>query len=108
MKNFKPGQKVVFSTEHLQLDFDIRERGMAIKGALFPKEMEVVTIHEILKSNVPGYFVLQEYPYDFFNKPQAIGEIALFPLEEIGRAETEKILASIEKKRYRIFNLFNK
>lgn len=89
MKNFKPGQKVVFTTENLKEDFGHCDT------AILPKEKEVVTIESINEN--PVWIILKEYPKTTNGYIQFIHEMVLFPLEEITNEETEKIFSKLTK-----------
>ena len=90
MKNFKPGQEVVYKrlfvfTENFSM--------MNI-----PKDNEIVTIDKICKSKDPVIsWHLKEYACTICGKfTQSFDERNLFPLEEIAKEETDKILADLE------------
>lgn len=72
MKNFKPGQKVVFKwIDCVNPDFN------------YPKDNETITIkgRSIKYSNC---WYIEEYPTGKFGVRQSFTECCLFPLEELG------------------------
>jgi hypothetical protein len=104
MKNFKPGEQVVFSTKDLSpADMADFKRLLQI-GFVFPMEMEVVTISQTRQCQTPGFFALVGYSLSPDGKLRGCAEIMLFPLAEISRAETEKILDSLQQKQ-RAYNI---
>lgn len=90
MKNFKPGQKVVFTTEKLKGEFAHHDTAMS------PNEKEIVTIEKCLGFEGVWY-QLKEYPKTTNGLMQAFHELVLFPVEEISKEETEKILSKLTK-----------
>lgn len=93
MKNFKQGQKVVFSTYRLRTPRDFFEA--SFPRFILPKENEVVTI--LCNGDGPNFWVLEEYKRNKLGIFQAIDERLLFPIEEISARETERITADLEK-----------
>jgi hypothetical protein len=92
MKNLKPHQKVVFKVARLRLPFDFYREMQPDKN--FPAENEVVTIFKHSQEN-PGFYILREYPVNKRGTMQAISELVLFPLNEISKTETDKIIEEI-------------
>lgn len=82
MKNFKPGQQVVFKTEFVPY-LEINDVGN------YPKENEIVTIRGA--GLTEGWWILEEYPVSKRDIPQQMHEIVLFPLEDIHQYENSKI-----------------
>lgn len=96
MKNFKPDQKVVFSTEHLTRGMgDIRMIAFKEMNQLWPQEKEVVTIEG--PGTRSGWWRVKEYPKTSIGTGQMFSDTILFPLEEISKRETESIISKIEK-----------
>lgn len=87
MKQFKPNEKVVFSTKKIR-DYIIG------KFAILPKESEIVTVKG--KDSLTGNYVLNEYPISTRGNVQLFSEICLFPVDEILKQETEKITSDME------------
>jgi len=98
MKNFKPGQPVVFSLEKCAKEkrYTISELRLFFisRGLVLPAEKEVVTI---TRHHSGKFWCIAEYPKSLLSVSQAFDENALFPLEEISKEETEKITAELEK-----------
>jgi len=88
MKNFKPGQSVVFKTEFLPY-FELNEVGN------YPKENEIVTIRKAGTSE--GWWILEEYPVSKRDITQQLHEMVLYPLEQITKHETDKITKDCER-----------
>lgn len=101
MKNFKQGQKVVFTTKHLRLGFDIRSLAES-DGFLWPQENEICTIFG-RSQNFEGRWFLEEYLEGkdgcFF---QGYSDTVLFPLEQVSSQLTDQITTDIENSFYLI------
>lgn len=72
MKNFKPGQKVVFSE---------RECKLGNKDGSEPEEGQIVTIKCKCDTYNDGWNII-EFPTSSNGKPQSFIEHVLFPIEE--------------------------
>lgn len=97
-KNFKSGQSVVFSIDHLVKSFGMNFeyiKKAAPPGQIWPKDKEVVTIFGPCTQR-PGWWYLKEYYISLNDLPQIFSDLVLFPLEEISKQETEKITEKIE------------
>ncbi len=96
MKNFKPDQKVVFSTDHLTRGMgDVRAFAFKEMNMIWPQEKEVVTIER--QGTREGWWRIKEYPKTAIGTGQMFIDTILFPLEEISKKETESIIAKIQR-----------
>lgn len=99
MKNFTPGQKVVFSLERLRMP---REIYQSLQPWLkMPEEGEVLTVC-CAHCDRPGFWILFEKPVSYRGTMQAISDLVLFPVDEINARYTEKLLDELEKSIYKI------
>lgn len=87
MKNFKPGQKVVFRDGPEWIN----------PASIKPKDNAILTIMQGPECSPSGvaHWRTKEYPYDSCGAMQFIGESHLYPL--ISDAVLEKELASISE-----------
>lgn len=96
MKNFKPGQKVVFSTKDVPAASVI---ATALDTNLIcPKEGEMVTV---AGSVCEGKYILAEYPRSRRGQVQNFTEKVLFPLDEYSDHLTAILVQKIEKSIYK-------
>lgn len=94
MKNFKPGQKVVFDTKGLKIFSN-----ESIGAARLPQNGDIVTIFRYDgKRQKEHMWLVSEYLKNKDGIIQAFAECFLFPLEEAHAAQSEKIIADLEKK----------
>lgn len=98
-KNFKPGQKVVFSTARLRISRDEYQK-YHYKFNL-PQENEIVTVVK-QSPQKPNHWIVREYLMSACGTLQSLNDLVLFPVDEIHLKHTEEILNGIEKSIYKI------
>lgn len=100
MKNFKPGQPVVFDTKGQMPWLNCSDPSKAV----MPKDGDIVTI-----DNYDGYrggdhmYILVEFKYTKHGIMQAFADTFLFPLEEAHAKATENLIKALETKIQKTF-----
>jgi hypothetical protein len=92
MKNFKPGQEVVYKNP-----FDYSDSPLFHKIHV-PQQSEIVTLKEfgLMKEGEPGWY-LEVYEYSKDGERQLFSEQFLYPIAQVGKEETEKLINNLEK-----------